>query len=1010
MKLDDDDRARVPFALIGVLLLVSAGTIATTATDIGVVDRDAPLAEDRAIAAAETAVRDAAQTAGTEAAAAPVVEPADSPMGDTLDPDRPYRSYLELLVHLRAAERLDGIEEVVGSATAEATLPPIDDEQTAADAIDRATAEAVGNGSIRIRIENVSVTVVDGGRTVTDERRAVEVTIASPAVTLHDRTTEFEDALNRGPVARSGLGREVTGRLYAIGWARGHAQYWGAPIEEVIAHRHVELATASGVLDVQRETFGTADRASEQGLARATANVAAEDLLPSDWAGLAAAGLPDPNAEPDATAELSSPDVRTSTVEVGQTADRSFEALLDGDGPSFESVLEDAYALEGRIAVDTRRQSATLADADETPGSGWRVDRTRERLRVDSVRDGAASPPAARSDWETVETFERVVDVERTITRVWTDGENRTTTRTRYDEVHAVGFSVWAREPGLHGIPDRNVRDLRSPADPPRGTGGPDGWEETVAQLVDDRGGADAIAERAVHDEVDRGSERVRIDIPDGVRAWAYDDLAELREEIRDVSVETNDADLAVGANPSRELADELRDRSEEFLDPPTTYENRADRARVAARGAYLDLTADHLDTDASDVAAVQGSLSDELERLSAVPQAEVDEILAAGVDHVRPEPQPIVSDPPGGDIDPIIDAEPAHPTRHGVETVGPRGNVTGEKPYYPLSVRTANVASLPTDAIADAVVDRLFADADRVSLPVAARALRDADRVPASTAPEGFETQRAELRSEVQEGVDAVADEAVDALHGPTALPRAERARAVRAGLDRWDDPAATALAIENGTAADAIAEEVALRTTEGDSDRIRDRSATRLRVAMGEAMAEKSATIPDGPVTDVLDGARDATREVARDAAEHGVETAHGRIDDRLNGGVSMVPAGVPIVPKPGLWWATVNAWTVEVEGSYAAFSVRTNAGTPETGGHVTYVRDGDPVHLDITGDGTPERLGTASRIEFETWTTVVVAVPPGRTGVGNVDGEPLQCSEGWSDECVPGVPGRS
>ena len=69
--------------------------------------------------------------------------------------------------------------------------------------------------------------------------------------------------------------------------------------------------------------------------------------------------------------------------------------------------------------------------------------------------------------------------------------------------------------------------------------------------------------------------------------------------------------------------------------------------------------------------------------------------------------------------------------------------------------------------------------------------------------------------------------------------------------------------------------------------------------------------------------------------------------------------------------------------------------------------YVRDGSTTGLDVDGDGSPETLGTNERISFETSTTVVVAVPPGPPGVGDVDGTRTEQSPGWP---CPGATGEA
>ncbi|PSP20164.1 hypothetical protein BRC62_00495 [Halobacteriales archaeon QH_10_67_13] len=59
---------------------------------------------------------------------------------------------------------------------------------------------------------------------------------------------------------------------------------------------------------------------------------------------------------------------------------------------------------------------------------------------------------------------------------------------------------------------------------------------------------------------------------------------------------------------------------------------------------------------------------------------------------------------------------------------------------------------------------------------------------------------------------------------------------------------------------------------------------------------------------------------------------------------------------------------------------------------------MRDGTPARVDVTGDGAPERLGTSERISFDARIDVVVAVPAGPRGVGDVDGERTEESPGW------------
>jgi hypothetical protein len=109
--------------------------------------------------------------------------------------------------------------------------------------------------------------------------------------------------------------------------------------------------------------------------------------------------------------------------------------------------------------------------------------------------------------------------------------------------------------------------------------------------------------------------------------------------------------------------------------------------------------------------------------------------------------------------------------------------------------------------------------------------------------------------------------------------------------------------------------------------------------------------------------------------------------------------MPAGVPLAPPFAPWVATTNVWVVNVEGEYERFAVETPRRTPTPGdASLSYVRDGTNVTLDVDGDGTDELLGTSDRVGFDISTAVVVVVPSGGTGVGDVDGNLQERSPGW------------
>jgi hypothetical protein len=91
-------------------------------------------------------------------------------------------------------------------------------------------------------------------------------------------------------------------------------------------------------------------------------------------------------------------------------------------------------------------------------------------------------------------------------------------------------------------------------------------------------------------------------------------------------------------------------------------------------------------------------------------------------------------------------------------------------------------------------------------------------------------------------------------------------------------------------------------------------------------------------------------------------------------------------------------VNVWTVDVRGAYARFTLRTHRDTTGPSTATRYVRDGSVVRLDVDGDGGEERIGRDERVAFESRTAVAVAVPPYRSGVGDVDGNADERAGTW------------
>ncbi|WP_164974743.1 DUF7286 family protein [Halegenticoccus tardaugens] len=1027
MRLAEDRRARIPFALVGVLLLVTSAAFATTLSTREPIreDRAVETTMDRTDANAATALRSAVSDAAEDAAREPVIEPAATPAGRTLNDTTPFRDALRVRIYLAARSELEAAGHRRGEVVASASLPPVDDAVDLRAAKRRVEVEPVANGTaLRVVVRDVRKTARREGRLVADESETFTVTVATPVLALHDRTEAYERRLNRGPLDGPGLGRQLTARLYPVVWARGYGQYGGAPIENVLANRHVELSTNGGALWTQRAVFGRSDPAGRVGLDRATARIGAQDLLAptplrdeDEWADAVLArpngpvdDEPIPRFDP-ADSDAPEPEGHVS-VGVNRSADVAFaEFVEEGGENSFEGALRGSYRAEVELRTAVTRTRDGREPPRRPPGKNWTLvdERTDERTIVFRPADGGGRTSPADTEAETFETHTREVVVHHEAVRTWRKGNETRERRAGWDDRYRVTMALTGAYRPTGNAPS-------APTSPTFERGGalsgpnledvPDGAHEA---LVDENGGPDGVARRAVDGSLDDASATVYGDRPDRLSGWAYEDAANLRDRVRNVSVRSQRGEIAAGeANPPAALAATLRERRAELLDAPETYDGAAERARIAARAAYLDRVIAALDARAERTDEANGRIERATERAGGGLAKDIRRTLDARKDAVRSERRDAGSGGRGGPTGPtafVPDGGPAYLTLSSVEGQQVE-SLPSDAEYRPFATRNVNVFTVPTDDAADGVAEAAFSDEDLVDLATAGRALTVANRTLAATDDDALRTRRDRLRGEVDDSLAVVGGSARTSLAREPSLSPRERRAAVSAGFERWNDSGHRAIAATNGSLARSIAAEAAAR---GDlSERRADRLGVRLRVELGRAARSDDARVPASPTNRTATTTRELGRKALKKLVAEGAENATERAKDRwLGDALVSVPAGLPVAPVPGYWYATTNVWTVTVRGEYHEFAVRARAGPPDGGGATArYVRDGSTAALDVDGDGEEEPLGRNERVSFETRTTVVVAVPAGGTGVGDVDGDADERSSGWpTPGCEPG-----
>jgi len=437
VRLADDRQGRVPFALIGVLLLVGSATIAAVGprpTDRSSDRPDVDRALSAAAAAMQTSLRRAALSAGREAAREPLVVAANTSYGRVLDaPTRTARfeRTLRLRVYLAATDRFRRLSIDAGDATATVELPGIGNASELRAALNRTRiARADGGAALRVGLRGVRLVVRRNGRVVGDRLVHPTVTVSSPVLALHDRVREFERGLNAGPL-RPGLGRQLTARLYVMAWARGYAQYGGAPIRNVLANRHVELATNAAAFATARATLGRSDPDGRRAHRWATARVGITDLAlglgaEGEWveavlgrtrgSGGVPPGIPSPTGTGSERATPGPDDERR--FDASRAADAALAGLTGG---GTAAIANRTYRAEARVIHRLDPVDRTATGRRRPPGNWTLVD--ARRLERRSVENASIAIKRVPREWYPFARFERRVVHNRTTVRTWRRGD-----------------------------------------------------------------------------------------------------------------------------------------------------------------------------------------------------------------------------------------------------------------------------------------------------------------------------------------------------------------------------------------------------------------------------------------------------------------------------------------------------------------------------------------------------------------------------------------------------------
>jgi hypothetical protein len=981
--------ARIPFALVGVLLLVGSATFAGSLHPPSPTNPSVDDALGQLDAETQSAVRHGVSTGAREAARNPVTRPANTSVGAVLNESDTFRDWLRLRIYVAVRDRLGRLGSTGDTVTVSASLPqtPTPAKLRAAKErvhIERATADGT---TLRATVENVTLTARRDGRVVGTRRVSPTVTVPVPTLAVHNRVQRFERLLNAGPGA-PGLGRRLTGAMYALTWIRGYAQFGGAPIDNVVTNRHIGLFTNGAVLSMQRAVFGQRDQRGAEVLGWATANTALTDAIDGTDHGIAerlskahdalqGERAPAALVQQQQSAMPSASPQDTVTIGINETADRALlETLRD---------LNETIRRPYRVTV--RRQTAvtdtvrTVSTEPEKPGANWSLLRVSVE-NTTTVTDRDESPRAVNDPWHRLADRHRWVNRTRTIRRTWNTSNGTRATVERRKRAHAVRITLVGRHDG-GGAPRRPFTTVHARGGP---LDGPNlaGVEASARQkLIDRRGGTAAVARRTVTGGNATVSTTIRGKRPANLSAWVYRDLAALHERVRNVSVTVSKGELAtMQVNPARQLRSAFADRRGDFRAIPSRYDGVATRARVGVRVAFLERVQTRLRNRARQRATQQSKLD---KRLAETDIGSLESMQTTYENRQHSSPRPA-----GGDVTMRVNTAPSYLTLGELsgETIPGMPADTAE---HPLVAHNRNLFTVPYGDAADAVVDGAVSTG-RTRLQTAARVLD------AATSRGARKNETATLREEVRKSNLAGQAVLVESLSVVENRSLGERTAVVRAALDRWDGPAATAEALTNGSAT------VAVRRTATSRWNLSQRTSDRVDLVIERRLATFRSTEHARPQQEPVARHVGTLQRLATSRVKGTVEDGakaylKESLARRTGKTLKRLPAGLPVAPVPPYWYLTVNYWEIRVAGEYARFAVSVPRGSATApGGRFTYVRDGESVELDVDRDGAKETVGSAPRVSFETHTSVAIAVPPKPRGVGDKDGQMNEASPGW------------
>jgi len=1003
LSIGTSERARIPFAVVGVLLLITSVTVVGVIQSRGDPQTESSVAKamDRAKSTAQSTVREAVSDAANDAAAKPVTIPANTPAGNALagsssdpDPNTVYRRYVKLRVYLEVQTQLDSASQRMSDGTVTRTsLPHVSyTESSIEDAIGRVTLNAgmddlgddIGNGTIEATIDGVETEAIKNGDVRASETDSITVSVASTSLLLQERTQTYQEKLSRGFFeSGGGFGKQFAARLYPLMYAKAYYERMAPPgkadaFEKMVMKKDIEVLANSANFGVQDSVFGTKDPGHDRVMASAYACMVVrnvEKLYQARSSGSSSSG--------------------SSGSSGDYTEGGGGDSLGDEDSTSD---WEDRYglgsAVSGLNAKDFCAAAAMITGgASGNPpssvqevvnqfigGQAQRAFNKKSSVEIDRFADPALDEVHSRefepdpeyaddTDQDRPNESDKAPDYNEDLP---TDFTGRNTFDRLIDRVFSYSFST------SRGGASRVSGTMPDATSPPGS-----GWSE-----VDD-GSVRYHQTKSVdvdHREVWDGSTDRTRDLHE-FTVTVINELKQTSEYRREVSCSSSGSSSGTGT-PTPTPSEPCYEYEDQTDSEDVTWE-----VDVTISGTYSDhpnINVSHNGTDGAYTGsgpnfeeAIAESIREGLNVDPSDPDGNFESALSTSgitsasdlgdaVDAQRSasgrlDPDTFVSGSERSDLksllkdevddlhDHVVGDEPAPPKNVPNMSVSPTEMATGDDVFAPLrnNVTTSAHVYYDTAGAYDSVREKAIAEARMEYVDTVHRWI---DRV---------EQTRDDSSNNVDDEISSRVDGATNVLN-----------KGLDFASDQIDGAGPT---YSPGTMSD----------TEllGDIRYTVDASPTYLTT---------------GPVSrDTVPAVRPSYATVSE-----GGDTQHVPLAVRKHNTFGY--PGVPVIPWPTYWYLSIDFWQIQAQGEYARFEVTANNSAPASPKTTTYVRQAMPVELEIAGQ--KRRVGQVDPINFSASTAVVIPVPGGtvypkpRYGVG--DDWTLQASgtfqKPWRNMC--------